>query len=101
MIESNLHTTNQCLIMSTTIDGHANSDHPPLIEKTTILQLLEQHIQQQNQQATTVLHKGLLEDDFELLEEDSNDSAQDMVNYATSAAIVAELKTIYNKVKSL
>lgn len=88
--------------MSTDAIGHAKSDRPQLIEKIKVLQLIEERITSQNQEAQKLLYKGVIdtEDDF-LLDEVPGNNIQDDIAYATTAALIVELKTIYNKITQL
>jgi hypothetical protein len=82
--------------------GHAKSDHPQLIEKIKVLQLIEQQMHYQNQQAQKILHRGLIEEEEDWLEEEEQgNNLQDEVAYATTAALIVELKTIYSKITTL
>ena len=88
--------------MSTDVIGHAKSDRPQLIEKIKVLQLIEEQMTSKNQQAEKLLHRGLIEeeDDF-LLGEAPDSNIQDELAYATTVALIVELKTIYNKITQL
>jgi len=86
--------------MSENVTGHAKSDHPQLIEKNKVLQLIEQQMKTQSQQAERLLHTGLMDED-DLLDEMPGNSVQNEVAYATTTALIIELKSIYNKITKL
>jgi len=88
--------------MSAQAIGHAKSDRPQLIEKIKVLQLIEKQMTYQNQQAQKLLHRGLIDDvdDF-LLDEAPGNNIQNDIAYATTAALIVELKIIYNKITQL
>lgn len=88
---------------SHTIAAQHKSDQPPLlIEKLKVLQLIQEQIDERQAQAKRVLNQGLIELDYSFLDELGEPSpSRDSQVYQDMALIIAELKSLYNKITKL
>lgn len=80
--------------------AQAKSDHPPLIEKSTVLALVKDQMHLLQKQAKELLNKSLVIED-DLLAEDYEHSMQDVITHASLSSSLTELKALHDKINKL